>query len=466
VRASTRSATIREIVEPTRTETDPSEGAPPVDAQARTLTVVHHPDPANVGARALLPDAGEVLLGRGPTCALASALDHDRVSRAHAKLVCHGDGALTLVDLDSRNGTHLNGERVARAPVALGDVIALGGRVSLLVHRTRSRFAAPRHAEMVGIGAGLAGVLEDVRRVAQRGTTVAIVGETGVGKELVARELHRASGRPGPFVAVNCGGVADALLQSELFGHVRGAFTGADRARPGLVDTAREGTLFLDEIADASPGLQASLLRLFETGEYRPVGSDRVAQADVRVVVAAQPLIHERVATGAFRADLWNRLARWVIAPPSLRERPEDVALLAARFASHHATRPVALTAKLVAALTRFSWPGNVRELQAVMERAVVTAADARPDAEEVTLDLDRWLAERLDAHPPDATLASVPDAPARRASLPRPTRPELEALLEAHGGSVRAVARELDVARRTLYRWMDALGIDRDAYR
>ncbi|MCA9517417.1 MAG: sigma-54-dependent Fis family transcriptional regulator, partial [Myxococcales bacterium] len=263
----------------------------------------------------------------------------------------------------------------------------------------------------------------------------------------------------------------------ELFGHARGAFTGAAEARPGLIESARAGTLFLDEIGDASAGFQTSLLRLLETGEFRAVGSDRIVRAETTFVAAAQPGIHARVAERAFRLDLWNRLARWVIEVPPLRARREDIGLLASVFARRQRGDDARLATPLVAAMTRHGWPGNVRQLQSFVERLAVTT----PPGE--TLTLTPWAARALGAAT-DLGYGAVADVGAgvlaeddaasavgggersRRGKLPRPSREQLDALLGAHGGSVRAVARELDVARRTVYRWIEALELDPDAYR
>jgi len=223
-----------------------------------------------------------------------------------------------------------------------------------------------------------------ITRVAPSPSPVLVRGESGSGKELVARALHAAGPRhAGPFVAVNCTALPEALLESELFGHVRGAFTGAVIARAGLFVEATGGTLFLDEIGDMAPALQAKLLRVVQLGEVRPVGSDEGQAVDVRVVSATHRDLEARVGSGAFREDLYYRLNVIPIVVPPLRDRREDIPNLVERFFVQACTRnphsPARrLAPELVAALTREPWPGNVRELENQLERMVVVATSAR----------------------------------------------------------------------------------------
>jgi DNA-binding NtrC family response regulator len=310
---------------------------------------------------------------------------------------------------------------------------------------------------LVGASWSLQRVLQQVVQVAPRPTTVLVLGEPGVGKELVAQAIHTISGRAGDLLAVNCGAMSDQLLQSELFGHVRGAFSGAGKARQGLVAAAHGGTLFLDEIGDASPALQVSLLRLLENGEYRPVGSDRVEHAQVRVLAATNQL-EPGLASGELRADLQGRLSQWVIQVPPLRYRREDIPSLAAHFAAVHRGGPVQLDHRLALALCLHDWPGNVRELGSFMERTVVECGGAerlRPSPEQL---------RRLGLGRRPATLSSRPTSTASTSPGPRAARPdaaELEAGLHACGGSMKELATHLGVGRNTLYRWFAAAGLD-----
>ena len=231
---------------------------------------------------------------------------------------------------------------------------------------------------LIGKSAVMRGLYALVERVALSGAAVLIRGESGSGKELVARALHEASPRSErPFLAINCTALPESLLESELFGHTRGAFTGATSARAGLFVEASGGTLFLDEIGDMAPSLQAKLLRVVQQGEVRPVGSDESRAIDVRLIAATHRDLEQRVAEGQFREDLFFRLNVVPIAVPPLRERLEDIPVLVEHFlAAARARNPhspvVRLQPELVTALTRYPWPGNVRELENLIERLVV----------------------------------------------------------------------------------------------
>jgi len=428
------------------------------------MTIVHHPDPGLVGVRRAVADGDSLILGRGPRSCLPGAFQDGGVSREHARLERRGKG-MTLIDLGSRNGTTLNGEPIGEASVELGDILGVGD-VLLLLEEAVVGNEPPQHPVLLGVSNAMSELLDNIDLVARRDTSVMILGETGVGKELVARELHARSGRRGKLVALNCGGTNETLIASELFGHVRGAFTGADRDRKGLIETARGGTLFLDELVDASPELQVSLLRLLETGDYRPVGSDREQRADVRIIAAAQPDIEQQVAEGAFRRDLWTRLARWVIRIPPLRARRADIPLLAQHFAARFGdNQDLELTPECAVALMRHDWHGNVRELAAIIERLVVASRGAS------VLDLTPWLEEELralalphrDADEVSAPEARRPSAPRRKEPL---TRDEIETALKRVRGNVQAAAEALGVGRRTLYRHFKAHDLDPDSYR
>jgi Nif-specific regulatory protein len=221
------------------------------------------------------------------------------------------------------------------------------------------------------------------RLVARKPTTVLLVGETGTGKEMVARAVHRLSTRSdGPYVRVNCGALPEGLLESELFGHIKGAFTGAIDNKTGRFEAAHGGTIFLDEISSTSPKLQVKLLRVLQEKEFERVGESRTIRVDTRVVAATNHHLPEEIEAGRFREDLYYRLNVWPIHLPPLRERREDVAALAAYFLNHlseeHSMDPPELTAEMVGVLTSYDWPGNVRELENYMERAVVHASARR----------------------------------------------------------------------------------------
>src|SRR5262252_9397367 len=224
---------------------------------------------------------------------------------------------------------------------------------------------------------GASSVLCEIECAARSDAKILITGESGVGKDIVARLIHQRSRRQGPFVTINCAGVPDSLLESELFGHVRGSFTGAYRDKRGWLDQAQDGTIFLDEVGEMTLRMQALLLRFLENGEIQRVGSDRVQTAgNVRVITATNRNLVERVAGGDFREDLYYRMNVIHVVIPPLRERPEDVAPLITHFletfsTAHRVARPV-LAEPAMAKLTAYPWPGNVRELRNIVERLVV----------------------------------------------------------------------------------------------
>jgi transcriptional regulator with GAF, ATPase, and Fis domain/tRNA A37 threonylcarbamoyladenosine biosynthesis protein TsaE len=296
-----------------------------------------------------------------------------------------GDTAL-LVELAAHAGTvaellaTLRRERRAAARAE-----RLRSRLDRLVQRQGVELSMLRPAEAGAASFGLVGtstavreLLALVRRVARADVPVLVLGESGTGKELVARAIHAASRRASArFVAENCGAIPEPLLESELFGHVRGAFTGADRPRVGLFETADGGTLLLDEIGEMGPSMQARLLRVLQEGEVRPVGADRSRKVDVRVVAATHRDLEQRVREGAFREDLFYRLAVVTVRVPPLRERPEDVPLLVAHFVAKHGEgRSLRVERAALDALCACPWPGNVRQLENELRRALVLAED------------------------------------------------------------------------------------------
>src|SRR3954468_22676307 len=232
---------------------------------------------------------------------------------------------------------------------------------------------------VVGTSPAMREVYRLTRLVARAPTTVLLVGETGTGKEVVARAVHRLSARAdGPYVRVNCGALAESLLESELFGHVKGSFTGAIDNKIGRFEAAHGGTIFLDEISSMSAKLQVKLLRVLQEKELERVGESRTIRVETRVVAATNQLLADEIDAGRFRDDLYHRLNVWPIHLPPLRERREDIPLLANHFLQRHADEhrvdPPDLTPELMLALTAYEWPGNVRELENYMERAVVLA--------------------------------------------------------------------------------------------
>ncbi|MEM7414072.1 MAG: sigma-54 dependent transcriptional regulator [Gemmatimonadota bacterium] len=319
------------------------------------------------------------------------------------------------------------------------------------------------HANILGQSAPMLDLFRQMDRAAPSDVSVLIHGESGTGKELVARALHDASGRArGPFVAVNCSAIPEGLQESELFGHERGAFTGAHQRRQGFFEQAHDGTLFLDEIAELSPGLQAKLLRALQEQRFRRVGGTKEIHSDFRLLAATHRDLGEEVRQGRFREDLYFRLAVLVLRVPPLRERGEDIGVLAARFAhdvGREAGREVTLSEGALDQLLRHSWPGNVRELQNAIQRAVVlssgTMIEARhlPEAVRTTLPevappVSESRSSRAPSEESEHWANAVPDQ-----SLHDIEREVIEALTRRHDGNLSAVARVLGISRSTLYR-------------
>jgi len=298
---------------------------------------------------------------------------------------------------------------------------------------------SPRSQEMLAL----------VRRVAPSRATVLVQGESGTGKELVARLLHYWSDRVGrPFVAVNLKAFAEGVLESELFGHEKGAFTGAVAARAGCFERADGGTLFLDEVGEIGPDVQAKLLRVIQEGEVLRVGGGQPRKIDVRVVAATNRVLRDEIAAGRFREDLYFRLNVIPIQLAPLRERRDDIVPLARHFLARHAAdagRRLAFTAEAEHVLAAHAWPGNVRELENAVERAVVLA---RGDA---IVPEDLLLEERATTAPADGTLQDA---------LDRTAAARIRAALEAARGQRADAARALGIDRTTLYRMMKRLGV------
>jgi DNA-binding NtrC family response regulator len=293
-------------------------------------------------------------------------------------------------------------------------------------------------------------VLDMARRVSQVDSTVLLTGESGVGKERIARVIHDESSRAGgPFVAINCGAVPENLLESELFGHVRGSFTGATQDRVGLFEAAQGGTLLLDEIGDVPPPVQVKLLRVLQEREVRRLGENRTRAVDVRVLAATNRNLVEDIRSARFRQDLYYRLRVVEIAIPPLRERREDVLPLAraslAASAARTRRRVTGFTPAAAQQLVRYSWPGNVRELENAVERAVVLARRSRVDVDDL---------------PPEISLA-VPDAVATGTIRPLADveRDYIQGVLRAVGGNRARAAERLGIGSATLYRKLKEYG-------
>jgi DNA-binding NtrC family response regulator len=340
---------------------------------------------------------------------------------------------------------------------------ALGRRRLATSRRSRETPVAGRREPqaLVGHSPRIIDVMKTVARVAPTQATVLLQGETGTGKELVARTIHLYSERSARrFVAVNCSALAEGLLESELFGHVRGAFTGAAASRPGLFREADRGTLFLDEIGDISPALQARLLRALQEHEIVPVGSEAPVKVDVRVIAATHRDLDALVRQGRFREDLLYRLKVVTLHLPPLRERRQDIPLLVDHFirelADRHGRGPVAIDPEAQRRLLSYDWPGNIRELQNVLERALVLAEQDVIGPEHLPPEV------RPSDGLPLADTRAAADEPARVSllSLEEVERRHVTRVLEATGGNREEASRILGISRRTLTRMVQRWGL------
>ncbi len=426
-------------------------GRADLDGWARVLRDACGPDPARV-VRALdgIVNAGTDACNPARLEALARALDLGflEIERDRAVLGRWGqpDGPPFAVSSDGAM-VRAAGARRPLADAALGLVARwIAGTAGVVAVD-----AGLAGGGLLGGSRALAGVREEVARWGPLPLTVLIVGEPGTGKELVARELHRSSGRRGAFVPVNCAGIPSTLLEAELFGVTRGAFTGADRDREGLVEAAEGGTLFLDEVGELPLELQGKLLRLLQEREVRRVGATRARTVDVRFVAATNRDLKGAASAGAFRQDLYYRLAVAVIAVPPLRERPEDIAELACHFAARFAVmlaRPgVRLAPAAVELLRGASWPGNVRELESAVARAV---AAGRPGE---SLGPDRF---------PGLAPAPIGDGrlPSWPVALASFRRSYFTAVLLESAGNRTQAARRAGISRQTLLYHLKGLGV------
>lgn len=399
-----------------------------------------------------LPAFGSLVLGRHDSCDVV--IPHASVSRQHARLTLTSD-AVSIADLGSANGTTVGGRALGDGAVVVppGAAVGLGAAIVLVDGHQETRppdAASLADAEGLVVlpASALAAVVDLLDRVAPSPLSVLIRGETGVGKELLAQRLHARSDRAGkPFIRLNCAALPAALLESELFGHEKGAFTGADHARPGLLEAAHGGTLFLDEIGDLAFDLQGKLLRVLESGELWRVGARTAKQVNVRFVAATNQPLEEWIARGRFRQDLFFRLAGVILSVPPLRERPNEIRPLAEHLLqmfAHKMKRPLPRVDETAwPALLSHPFAGNVRELRNIIERAsliaqgpTITVANLFPlDAGAQTLPINNGGNGSL------------------QVELAREEAKRIEAALEQAQGNQTLAAKILGVSRRTLLR-------------
>ena len=440
----------------------------------RLDAILRSPDPVRFPADSPLPDPFDGLIEDDP-----HALEH-----IHACVGCAltegGEviGALTLDALDPAALDGFDTRFLATLGALAGAALRTTALIEALEERAekRGRVARELQRQVIEASGGIVGgspalqrLLEETAMVAASDMTVLITGETGVGKERVAHQLHELSPRrEEALIHVNCAALPESIAESELFGHVAGAFTGAARDRAGKFEVADAGTLFLDEIGELPLTLQPKLLRALQSGEIQRVGSDRLHRVNVRVVAATNRDLQREVERGRFRADLYHRVAVFPLRVPPLRERREDVPLLATHFADAARRRlglgPVRLSDALRARLVAADWPGNVRELENVVSRAVLRAAAGREPQAVVTVEpmhLDLGVPAPAVAVTPQAEAARVPARPLAERVRDYQRR-AIEEAVARNDGSWAAAARELGMHRSNLHHLSARLGLRR----
>ena len=410
------------------------------------------------GARAEVAlGLGPVLIGSDAECDLTT--DDPRVSRRHAMIV-HTPKGVLLRDLDSKNGTFIDRVRIGAAYIDSRSDVTLGStKLRMEVAAAKQTLALSRGQNFgAAIGASLQmrALFALLQRAATTHETVLLLGESGTGKELLARAIHDASPRAaGPFAVFDCSAVVPTLVEAELFGYVKGAFTGANNNTPGLFEQARGGTVFIDELGELPLDLQPKLLRALESRHIRRVGGGDWTPIDVRIIAATHRDLRARVATGTFRMDLYYRLAVVEGAVPPLRERPEDIELLVEHFlASQVPPRTLAdLPPNTLAMLRNHQWPGNVRELRNTITRLMLfperPGFDAMPTA-----------TAQPAAHQP--SVMHLPLREARDLVVEQFEQQYLTSRLAEHNGNVSRAAEAMGVSRQFLHRLLERHGIDR----
>ena len=433
----------------------PQTTAADVSGRARLVIIS-----ADATRSVVFPSGGVLSVGRSDRADVQ--VDDPVLSRVHFTVEA-GDAGATVRDEKSSNGTMVRGKRVeGRAPLAHGEVFSAGGTKFLVLRAERSaRPAAPLSTS------GSKTIIEDpamrevyrfLDQIAPGEINVLVLGETGTGKEVLVEELHRRSKRAkGPLLRLNCGALAESLLESELFGHERGAFTGAVKAKPGLLESAQGGTIFLDELGEMPLATQAKLLRVMEERKVRRVGGIDAKSIDVRFVSATNRDLEKAIESGTFRSDLYYRLNGVSVSLPPLRERVAEIPPLARAFAADAAAKnglgaTPEIGAGALALLVKYRWPGNIRELRNVVERAVLLANGAPIGVEHLPADKLRSAA---------ATAAPAAAAPAISGDEPEEKRRILQALDACAGNQTRA-AKMLGISRKVLMARLDTYGIAR----
>ena len=411
------------------------------------LVIVHSPDAALVQTRHSL--AQQIKLVRADSSLSGLAIADARISSEQAMLRWRSDGTgCEVSDLGSRNGTYIEGKRIASAAATVGSIVRVGD--TLIEIAVEGPGVTP-HPLLVGRSSALLQLSVAIERVASTNANLLIEGETGTGKELVAEAVHALGGRAGKLVAVNCASIPPSLAESYLFGHKKGAFTGASADSPGVFEQAQDGTLFLDEIGELRQDLQAKLLRVLETRELTPLGSTVTQTTNARFVSATNANLRVHVAAGTFREDLFARVAELEIATPPLRKRRSDIPLLVQHFFAQAAPGVTfTLSANALESLLLEPWHMNVRELKAVCSRIALAHSGGGVLRS----------ADIAAVHTPHRIPA---DAPSRSSTHDTavPGRRELSEQLRAHAGNVVRLAEHYRKDRKQIYRWLELHGLN-----
>jgi len=441
-------------------------------------------------ARPLIPPAryrlsglDEVAIGRGTDNArrvtqggarvLELTVSDPRVSSVHAtmrKML----GRWVIEDAGSRNGVIRNGVREPRAVVSDGDVLELGQTFFIFRAGLGAPGDAPADFEatdrldgMSTLLPQLATELMKLEGIARSTVDVVIHGESGTGKELVAHAIHAMSGRTGPFVPVNCGALPETLVETELFGYRKGAFSGANEDRAGLVRSAERGTLFLDEIGDLPKASQAAFLRVLQEREVTPVGATKAVPVDIRLCAATHRSLDALVEAGEFRGDLFARISGYTVHVPALRDRREDIGLIIASLLRRSSREGVTFTKDAARAFLRYDWPLNIRELQKCLESSIVVAAGAPVGIEHLPAAI-KHAPPRTDHSTPEdhATGASASAAPPQLSREDQERRDQMIGLLREHHGNISAVARVMGKERVQIRRWLQRYQLDPESFK
>jgi transcriptional regulator with PAS, ATPase and Fis domain len=398
------------------------------------------------GARTIHPIDGPLLVGRSNECDIAIPTDLAS-SRIHLQIV-PSDDAVRIVDRDSSNGTFVDGRRVDGAVTVREGIVRFGDSVMRIAPSYDEEPATPG-SPLIGGGA-LGACRRIVSLIAPTDLPLLVTGETGTGKEVVARWAHECSHRRGPLIPVNCAALPESLFEAELFGHARGAFTGASHASRGLVVAAASGTLFLDEVGELPFAMQAKLLRLLEDRIVRPIGGDGGTEVDFRVISATNVDLRAAVERGRFRADLFARLAAVEIAMPPLRSHVEDMPAMIDHLLSR-AGSTATISIDALEAMARYSWPQNVRQLDHSLRRAAALSA-TRIDLEHLPEEVRHGF-RNTERSPTAVKTGEI-------------TRETLENTMRQHRGNVRKVGQSLGIPRSRMYRLLARFEIDPDTYR